>query len=123
PLPAAVLVRLPASNDPAPARAHPPTARVLHLLRRWLADPRTPDTRLVPLTRGAAAVPADGQVADLASAAVWGLVRPAHAEHPGRFALSDVHAHTPDEAALAHPPSRQDQPPLRRGPALVPGLA
>ncbi|WP_374021535.1 SDR family NAD(P)-dependent oxidoreductase [Mycobacterium sp. HNNTM2301] len=43
---------------------------------------------LVVLTRGAVALPAE-EVSDLAGAAVWGLVRSAQAEHPGRAVLVD----------------------------------
>ncbi|MEJ2854913.1 MULTISPECIES: SDR family NAD(P)-dependent oxidoreductase [unclassified Saccharothrix] len=47
------------------------------------------DAPLVVVTRGAvAAVP--GDVVDPAHAAVWGLVRSAQAEHPGRFVLVDA---------------------------------
>ena len=40
-------------------------------------------------TRGAAGLPGE-DVTDLAGAAVWGLVRSAQSEHPGRFVLVDV---------------------------------
>ncbi|OBF54597.1 polyketide synthase [Mycobacterium sp. 852002-53434_SCH5985345] len=43
---------------------------------------------LVVLTRGAVALPGE-DVSDLAGAAVWGLVRSAQAEHPGRAVLVD----------------------------------
>ena len=43
---------------------------------------------LVVLTRGAVALPG-GDVSDLSGAAVWGLVRSAQAEHPGRVVLVD----------------------------------
>jgi len=43
---------------------------------------------LVVLTRGAVGLPGE-DVADLAGAAVWGLVRSAQAEHPGRVVLVD----------------------------------
>ncbi|RKT66837.1 type I polyketide synthase, partial [Saccharothrix variisporea] len=47
------------------------------------------DAPLVVVTRGAvAAVP--GDVVNPAQAAVWGLVRSAQAEHPGRFVLVDA---------------------------------
>ncbi|WP_148663835.1 type I polyketide synthase [Streptomyces ambofaciens] len=50
---------------------------------------RTADgPRLVVLTRGAAGP--EGGAADPAGAAVWGLVRVAQAEQPGRFTLVDV---------------------------------
>ncbi|MBX7475298.1 acyltransferase domain-containing protein, partial [Streptomyces sp. MAG02] len=45
--------------------------------------------RLVVVTRGAVALPGEG-VGDLAGSAVWGLVRSAQSEDPGRFVLVDV---------------------------------
>ncbi|MGK5674962.1 type I polyketide synthase [Micromonospora sp. URMC 106] len=66
------------------------TARVLHVVRSWLAIEALADTTLVVLTRGAVvAAPADA-VRDLAGAAVWGLLRSAQSEHPGRIVLADV---------------------------------
>ncbi|WP_272491135.1 type I polyketide synthase, partial [Streptomyces pacificus] len=64
------------------ASAHAETARVLEILQR--ADERT-----VFVTRGAAAI-GDEPVTDLGAAAVWGLVRSAQAENPGRFLLVDL---------------------------------
>jgi polyketide synthase 7 len=62
------------------------THQVLGLLQSWL----TGDRRgvLVVLTRGAVAFSGE-DVTDLAGAAVWGLVRSAQAEHPGRVVLVD----------------------------------
>ncbi|WP_432097682.1 SpnB-like Rossmann fold domain-containing protein, partial [Streptomyces sp. bgisy100] len=66
------------------------TGRMLDLLQSWLADERFASSRLVVVTRGAVAVdPAEG-VADLAHAAVWGLVRSAQSENPDRFVLVDL---------------------------------
>ncbi|WP_203721071.1 polyketide synthase dehydratase domain-containing protein, partial [Paractinoplanes brasiliensis] len=62
-------------------------------VQEWLADPASDDARLVVLTSGAA----DGE--DLAAAAVWGLVRSAQSEHPGRFVLLD--ADQPSDEVLA----------------------
>ncbi|WP_413101306.1 type I polyketide synthase [Streptomyces sp. Inha503] len=70
--------------------AHRATAEALSLLQRWLADDRFTNSRLVVLTSGAVAAGADEPVADLAHAAVWGLVRSAESENPGRFVLVDV---------------------------------
>ncbi|WP_424217639.1 SDR family NAD(P)-dependent oxidoreductase (plasmid) [Streptomyces sp. BI20] len=84
-------VVLDAVGDPADpiGSVHALTARVLDLLRDWLADPRTADARLLVRTRGA--VPAaGGPVTDLAAAAVHGLVRAAQGEHPDRFVLVDT---------------------------------
>ncbi|MBL1110311.1 SDR family NAD(P)-dependent oxidoreductase, partial [Streptomyces sp. 5-8] len=62
---------------------------VLSVVRDWLAEERTADARLLVLTRGAVTV-GEEDVTDLAGAAVWGLVRAAQGEHPGRFVLVDV---------------------------------
>jgi len=65
------------------------TETTLDLLKAWLADERLADAKLVLLTRGAVA-PLEGEAPDLATAALWGLVRSAQAEHPGRFGLVDL---------------------------------
>ncbi|MFF3444589.1 SDR family NAD(P)-dependent oxidoreductase [Streptosporangium sp. NPDC002721] len=70
--------------------AHALTARVLGLLQQWLADERFSDSRLVFVTRGAVATGAGETVPNPAAATVWGLVRSAEAENPGRFLLLDV---------------------------------
>ncbi|MFJ7201665.1 MULTISPECIES: SDR family NAD(P)-dependent oxidoreductase, partial [unclassified Streptomyces] len=58
---------------------------------------------LVIATRDAvAAVPGD-RVADPARAAVWGLVRSAQAEHPGRFVLVDTDGELPPGLPAEHP--------------------
>ncbi|MFD5698329.1 type I polyketide synthase [Streptomyces lasiicapitis] len=62
----------------------------LDLLKSWLADNRLGASRLVFLTQGAIAAGDDTDVADPASAAVWGLVRSAQSENPGRFVLADL---------------------------------
>ncbi|VAZ75522.1 Phenolphthiocerol synthesis polyketide synthase type I Pks15/1 [Mycobacterium kansasii] len=59
---------------------------VLAVLQSWLSDDE--DGVLVVLTHGAVGL-ADEDVTDLAGAAVWGLVRSAQAEHPGRVVLLD----------------------------------
>ncbi|WP_107062832.1 type I polyketide synthase [Streptomyces hygroscopicus] len=71
----------------APAAA---VRQVLEEVRRWLdgADPAGPP--LVVVTRGAVSVGPGEAVTDLAGAAVWGLMRSAQSEHPGRFVLVDV---------------------------------
>ncbi|OBK49885.1 type I polyketide synthase [Mycobacterium sp. 1081908.1] len=65
---------------------HAATAAALEVLQSSLAaDPSGP---LVVLTRGAVGLSGE-DVTDLAGAAVWGLVRSAQAEHPGRVVLLD----------------------------------
>ncbi|WP_285516700.1 type I polyketide synthase, partial [Streptomyces sp. NBRC 14336] len=72
-----------------PAAVHAVAADALALVRDWLADERFEAARLVVVTEGAVSVEA-GEDADPVLAAVWGLVRAARAETPGRFALLDV---------------------------------
>ena len=62
------------------------THEVLGVLQSWLAGDGA--GVLVVLTRGAVGL-AGEDVTDLAGAAVWGLVRSAQAEHPGRVVLVD----------------------------------
>jgi NADP-dependent 3-hydroxy acid dehydrogenase YdfG/acyl carrier protein len=64
--------------------------RVLGLVQWWLGQERFVGARLVLVTRGAVAAGGGEGVDDLAGAAVWGLVRSAESEHPGRFGLLDV---------------------------------
>ena len=65
------------------------TAHTLGLVQAWLAEPRLESARLVLVTRGAVAGPGEG-VEDLAGAALWGLVRSAQSENPGRLVLADL---------------------------------
>ncbi|MFF9772005.1 SDR family NAD(P)-dependent oxidoreductase, partial [Streptomyces sp. NPDC014636] len=62
----------------------------LALIQGWLAEERFADSRLLIVTRGAVAVEDGDDVPGLAAAAVWGLVRSAQSEHPGRFVLVDL---------------------------------
>ncbi|MBY8338471.1 SDR family NAD(P)-dependent oxidoreductase [Streptomyces sp. KC 17012] len=61
------------------------TDKVLRTLQDWQDDPRTAGSRLVVVTRSATAPDPDP-----AGAAVWGLVRAAQAELPGRIVLVDT---------------------------------
>ncbi|MFJ5122914.1 type I polyketide synthase [Kitasatospora sp. NPDC088548] len=72
--------------------------RALDLVQAWLRDERLADSRLVFVTRGAALPGED--VHDLAHATVWGLVRSAQTENPGRFTLVDIDGHQDSVRAL-----------------------
>ncbi|AXN44983.1 Phenolphthiocerol synthesis polyketide synthase type I Pks15/1 [Mycobacterium marinum] len=74
------------------------TAAVLEVLRSWLS--RDGAGQLVITTRGAVALP-DEDVTDLAGSAVWGLVRSAQTEHPGRIVLVDTDAELDEHAVAA----------------------
>ncbi len=112
------------ASGPPPAAAREATNRVLELLQRWVAEPGLADARLVLVTRGAVAG-VEGEDVDPAAAALWGLVRSAQAEHPGRFCLIDVAAGDDPgpglEAALAAAPE-EPQLALRDGALRVPRL-
>jgi hypothetical protein len=102
---------------------------VLRDVQAWLADDRTAQARLVVLTRLAVAAGKRGEVHDLAAAPVWGLLRSAQAEHPGRIVLADLdELDEPDNpggaAALAQAlAGNEPQVAIRQGTALVPRLA
>jgi acyl transferase domain-containing protein/short-subunit dehydrogenase/acyl carrier protein len=75
-------------------------AHVLGRVQSWLADEANADNRLVFVTRNAV----DTDDVDLAAAPVWGLVRSAIAENPGRFGLVDTDSDDVDAAiALGEP--------------------
>ncbi|WP_254900270.1 type I polyketide synthase [Lonsdalea iberica] len=67
-----------------------PTHHVLDALQTWLKDFRTADTPLVVVTQGAVATCEDETVPHLAQSPIWGLVRTAQLEYPGRFFLLDI---------------------------------
>ncbi|GGQ05371.1 hypothetical protein GCM10010266_30830 [Streptomyces griseomycini] len=128
------------AQDPA-AQTRWAAGWALKLVREWLAEPRPANSRLVLVTSGAVA-PDDGGSADggplgggtrsgdsgggvpvPAHAPVWGLVRSALRENPGRFALVDMDDHPgsvrllPALLAAAAPETV-----VRRGTAYVPKL-
>ncbi|MFC3386943.1 SDR family NAD(P)-dependent oxidoreductase, partial [Couchioplanes caeruleus subsp. azureus] len=76
-----VLIRI-RTGDDVVADAHRHAATALESMQRWLADSH--GAPLVFVTSGAVTG------ADPAAAAVWGLVRSAQTENPGRFALLDA---------------------------------
>ncbi|HEX6353258.1 SDR family NAD(P)-dependent oxidoreductase [Actinophytocola sp.] len=100
-------------GDPA-AATHAVTRWALARLQSWLLD--EPVRRLALLTRNATTEPAH--------AAVWGLVRSAQTEHPGRFVLVDVDDHPDSTAAVtAAVATGEPQLAIRAGEVLVPRLA
>uniref|UniRef100_UPI002633172A SDR family NAD(P)-dependent oxidoreductase n=1 Tax=uncultured Streptomyces sp. TaxID=174707 RepID=UPI002633172A len=113
------------SGDPGKAALTAAT-RTLELLQGWLAEDRLADARLVIVTRRGVTV--GDEVPDLAQAPVWGLVRSAQSEHPGRFLLVDLDTDGSEKpvgdapewdvlATLDEPQSA-----LRNGQILVPRL-
>ncbi|MFT3864034.1 MAG: type I polyketide synthase [Solirubrobacterales bacterium] len=110
-------------EDPT-ARTHHVTRAGLALLQAWLAEERLADSRLVLITRGAAATEGDGPP-DPASAALAGLVRSARAEHPLRLAMVDTDDDPASAAALPGALLAGTEEPelaLREGRVLAPRL-
>ncbi|WP_328869733.1 SDR family NAD(P)-dependent oxidoreductase [Streptomyces sp. NBC_00287] len=92
PAPEVVLVSVPSvdSREGLAEAARQATTDALTLLREWLANDALNDTRLVFVTRGAVPAGGDHKLTDLVTAPVWGLIRSAQSENPGRFVLLDV---------------------------------
>jgi acyl transferase domain-containing protein/acyl carrier protein/NADPH-dependent curcumin reductase CurA len=77
--PAEVVTFFPTGEDDLAADARSRTGRALELLQQWRSE-----IRLAIVTSGAVGG------GDPAAAAVWGLVRSAQSEEPGRFVLVDL---------------------------------
>ncbi|ORB15344.1 type I polyketide synthase [Mycobacterium noviomagense] len=101
----------------APAGVYERTHQALAAVQAWLSE-RDSGT-LVVVTRGAVSV-AGEDVSDLAGAAVWGLVRSAQTEHPGRLVLADVDAPLDDAAMAAILGAGEPQVCLRAEHAYIP---
>ncbi|WP_304441522.1 type I polyketide synthase [Kitasatospora sp. MBT63] len=92
---------------------------VLTGVQGWLADVSSEGSRLVVVTRGAVSVAGEGP--DLAVAPVWGLLRSAQSEYPGRIVLVDTDEASGEllESAVA---TGEAQLALREGRIHVPRL-
>ncbi|MCP2330604.1 type I polyketide synthase [Actinoalloteichus caeruleus] len=90
PAPDVVIAAFGGSGVDVTTTAHRLVGQALDLLREWVADERFSTTRLVVLTSGALATRRAEDVQDLAAAPLWGLLRAAQSEEPGRFTLLDV---------------------------------
>ncbi|MGH6649469.1 polyketide synthase dehydratase domain-containing protein, partial [Aquabacterium sp.] len=87
---AAALIECPQPESTTPdAAASELSAWALGVIKGWLEIEESAAGPLVILTRGAVAAE-PGESADLALSALWGLVRSAQSEHPGRFLLIDL---------------------------------
>ncbi|MFJ1863541.1 SDR family NAD(P)-dependent oxidoreductase [Streptomyces sp. NPDC088097] len=125
PTPDVFLLPLEPADGPAdtlPQRARAATGRVLEAVQGWLADERFARGTLVVTTRGAVAV-GGGGVGDLVHSGVWGLLRSAQTENPGRITLVDLDADGDDTALAAAVASGEAQVAVREGRLLVPRLA
>ncbi|MER6532190.1 polyketide synthase dehydratase domain-containing protein, partial [Streptomyces sp. NPDC001508] len=75
--------------DLSPQAALAAVTEALAHVQAWAADDQLAQTVLVVVTQQGVAGP-DGVAPDPAAAAIWGLMRSAQAEHPGRIVLVDV---------------------------------
>ncbi|QDY80096.1 type I polyketide synthase [Streptomyces qinzhouensis] len=114
----------PGTDGPGPlTEVTAASTRVLGILQRFLAEPALAGTTLVVLTRLALDTGGGERVESLPGASVWGLIRSAQTEHPGRFRLLDLDdsptspARVPDALALD-----EAQLALRGGACLAPRL-
>ncbi|MEY9928543.1 acyl transferase domain-containing protein/acyl carrier protein [Catenulispora sp. GP43] len=111
------------------ASVHEATRAVLAILQSEVASAEGEDAEDVPaestlvfVTRGAVALPGE-DISDLAGAAVWGLIRSAQAEYPGRFVVVDVDEDPASIAmAVVLAGSGEPQAVVRSGKACVPRL-
>jgi len=107
-----------------PASAHLLAHRALALARSFLAEEALRDTRLCLLTREAVAA-GRGESPDLAVAPLWGLLRSARTENPGRFCLLDLDGSEASRRALGvafAAGAAEPQLALREGELLVPRI-
>ncbi|MDL4817272.1 type I polyketide synthase [Actinomadura opuntiae] len=79
--------------------AHRATHEALAVLQSFSASPRFAESTLAVVTRGAVPFP-DDDLTDVAASAVWGLVRSAQTENPGRIVLIDADTDLADAARL-----------------------
>ncbi|POX60083.1 beta-ketoacyl synthase, partial [Streptomyces sp. Ru62] len=106
-----------------PALARRTAVQALAALRRDLAGVPEGGAPLVVVTRSAVAVHADA-VPDPAQAVLWGMVRAAAVEHPGRFVLVDTDDDPASAAVLpAAVATGAPELALRAGTVHVPELA
>ncbi|MEV0587138.1 type I polyketide synthase [Nonomuraea sp. NPDC050310] len=119
-----VLVRQAVPGPHTPEAAHAQLTHALSLLQRWLGDDTFAQSRLVFVTRHAVAALPGEDVTDLSNAALWGLVRTAQSEHPGRLLLVDLDHRARIEDALNAAATGEPQVAIRAGvpysPRLIP---
>ncbi|MEH0846172.1 type I polyketide synthase [Micromonospora sp. CPCC 205711] len=121
PVPTAPVVLLHCGGGRDAAAVHAATHRALAGLQGWLAADPDPTARLLVVTGGAVALPGE-DVTDLPGAAVWGLVRAAQSENPGRILLADLPGPADPAAVAAFLASEESQGAVRDGTVHVPRL-
>ncbi|MFD9904193.1 SDR family NAD(P)-dependent oxidoreductase [Streptomyces sp. NPDC059063] len=112
-----------ADGDDTPTAVERNLHRVLRWTQDWLSNDRFADSRLVIVTREAIQ---DDQVThtDPAAAAIWGFIRTAQTENPGRFTLVDTDDHPDSWACVpAVAETGEAQLKIRAGAVTTPQLA
>ena len=105
------------------ARVHAQVNELLALLQDWLGDEQFAEVKLIVATRRAVATGSEPEAPNLAQAAVWGLVRSAQTENPGRIALVDIDREEASVGALvAAAVGEEPQLAVREGQILAPRL-
>lgn len=122
------VLRCPTTNTDSAAVVDGTRRALTHVLERvqnWLSsDSHDDDARLVVLTCGAIAVDSSEDVTDLGQAAVWGLLRTAQSENPGRISLVDVDNWASADVAIAETAvGDESQIAFRDGVCFAPRLA
>ncbi|WP_436851068.1 SDR family NAD(P)-dependent oxidoreductase, partial [Streptomyces hokutonensis] len=114
-----------ATDTPGPAAAvQQVLPRFLALLQSWLEDESFAGTTLVVATRHAVSTGPGDPVRHLTGAALWGLLRSAQSENPGRFLLLDLDGAPLETGTLrAALDSDEDQFAVRQGELLSPRFA
>ncbi|MEU6467648.1 type I polyketide synthase, partial [Streptomyces sp. NPDC046976] len=123
--PGVVLAELDRTENGHPLRAaHTLAHDVLDLVQQFLTDEQFTDSRLHLVTRGAVSTGPEDNSSDVIASVVWGLVRSAQSEHPGRISVCDLDTTDASRDALVDVArSGEPQVALRGGTALVPRLA
>ena len=104
----------------AAAQAHSAVRATAEVLQARIGNDE-PGT-LIVATRGAVSI--DGAAPDPAAAAVWGLVRSAQTEHPGRYVLIDTDsADVPEQLLYDVAASDEPQVAIRAGTVYAPRLS
>jgi NAD(P)-dependent dehydrogenase (short-subunit alcohol dehydrogenase family)/malonyl CoA-acyl carrier protein transacylase/acyl carrier protein len=125
-VPRVVVVTCPLPGDQAAdpaAGARAAAGWALETVQRWLSASVMDPSRLVVVTRGAVACDGDEPVDCLPAASIWGLIRSAQVEHPGRFTLLDLDdSDATTDVILDALNSREPQLAIRAGVVRVPRL-
>ncbi|MDF3294446.1 polyketide synthase dehydratase domain-containing protein, partial [Streptomyces silvisoli] len=111
-VPQVVVLAVAGDSDAVVDSTHELTGWVLRQVQHWLGEERFGKVPLLIRTRGAVAAWPGESLSDLAAAAVWGLVRAAQTENPGRFVLLDTDTDIELDAAVLGQVLAVDEPQL-----------